>query len=198
MSNWEINAIRFPRKDELIEESIYQCDLINFNETETPLFIQMVFNNKHLTEESKNEFRKKVVGKYLFFFNKKYIKVINTIKDSLKYGTWEDDRYFIQISNHIETQFIKYNITGTYSPEYNGFGEVLNPFKTSLYISNSEEPEKTDTVIESYMLVDTGCTITSMPTEYWNFKTLLFMQNPRNYKINKEYSKPQILNWNRM
>ena len=165
-------------------EHNYLCDLVNFTENETPFFIKMVLNDDHLNEVSKKEFkkkfllkylrdinyRKKVIGKYLFWFNKKFMGLIDDIYDSIEYGTSKDDRYFIQISNHFESSFLNHSIQGNYMDEYNGYGKVLNTFNTNLLISNSENPKKNDVILESYMIIDTGCTITSLPTDYWDYE----------------------------
>ena len=116
MATWDTSkAIQLNSLEDLNGES----NLINFSNDEIPFFVTMVYEDDHLKESAKIEFttkfwlkykkyinyRKKVVGKYLFFFNNKYIKVLDSINDSLEYGTYKDDRYFIQITNHCESKF---------------------------------------------------------------------------------------------
>ena len=118
----EKKAIQIP---ENINEEKYNCDekLINYKKGDIPSFFEMVVNNEYLKEDSKLEFyekfwkkysnpknikfRKDNIGKYLFWFNKKFMGTINNVKESYDYGTWKDDKYLIQITNKIESAYNK-------------------------------------------------------------------------------------------
>ena len=90
--------------------------LLNIKEGNIPSFVEMVEMNNHLTEKAKKDFykkfwknfsniknvnfRKKSIGKYLLWFNQKFIGTIDKVSDAYKYGDWKDDRYLIQITNY--------------------------------------------------------------------------------------------------
>jgi hypothetical protein len=105
------------------------------------------------------------VEKYLFWFNGEYIGVKEKLTDALEYGSSRDDRYFIQITNHCDTQYLKYVIKSDHIPEKNGFGKVLNVFP------NKENPKLKDTILNEDFIIDTGCTTSLLPSK--NFKNFL-------------------------
>jgi len=105
--------------------------LIDFSPDNLPLFYNMIMDDEYLTEESKNEFinefwnkyiktkkfRKSVIGKYLFWFNKIFIGVIDNICDVDDYGTRADSKYIIKISNQVEKNYKKHVLLDTYKNE---------------------------------------------------------------------------------
>ena len=121
----EIDKFSGMKKEQNINNDscyISNDNLINIKEGEIPMFANMVFNDKYLNKSSINtfikkfwnkyinpeniEFRKSVVGKYLFWFNKKFIGVIDNIDDCDTYGnSMYDTRYLIQISNYCECAY---------------------------------------------------------------------------------------------
>ena len=111
------NLLKLPKKEFLDEDEDEK--LLNYNGDSIPLFVELVFDNKHLNKKAKNQFktkfwkffsnpknyeyRKKTLGKYLFWFNQKFMGVYDTIDDIIDEGKIEDDRYFIQITNKSES-----------------------------------------------------------------------------------------------
>ena len=90
--------------------------LLEYSNDNLPIFYDMVISDDFLTQVSKDQFiinfwekytkskkyRQKVIGKYLFWFNKKFIGVIDDIMIVDYYGTRKDSKYLIQISNRSE------------------------------------------------------------------------------------------------
>jgi hypothetical protein len=127
-------------------------------------------------------FRKEVVGKYLFWFNKEFIGVIDTIPDVRKYGSSKDDRYLIQITENSESAFIR-TIEGSY--------------KSEVFLTNKLNPKNGDVIFYNDMIIDTGCTSSDLlNTDYWDFDNLCFTEYPPGYLLKSIYKKPQILEWN--
>ena len=107
-------------RDIVSSEKKLFCD---FPEGDEPFFIKRVLSDTHLKKKSKNQFvkkflkfynldinfRKEVVEKYLFWFNGEYIGVKEKLTDVLEYGTYKNDRYFIQITNHCDTQYLTFS-----------------------------------------------------------------------------------------
>ena len=79
------------------------------NINKPPSFISMVLDDTHLSNNAKLEFinefwnkyqidinfRKEVIGSYLFF--KKYYGIISSVKDTIRICNSKDDKYLIQI-----------------------------------------------------------------------------------------------------
>ena len=118
--------------------------LINIKEGEIPLFAEMVFKDKHLTKKAIKEFeikfwkkfsnpknskyRKSAIGKYLFWFNQKFIGLIKNLKDTDKYGTGLDDRYLIQITNFCESAYSSIDLESSYSNDLNVEKNIVNKY----------------------------------------------------------------------
>jgi len=113
------------KEDEIHFQHVQDIDsLINFDEGNEPDFYWMVLSDTHLNNVSKSDFidnfwnkyknpknikfRKSVVGKYLFWLNKEFIGVINSIDDVDDYGNYSDDKFIIQISNDYIFQHSNY------------------------------------------------------------------------------------------
>lgn len=113
---WYENKSRRP-VDQQIKDFNEDISLVNIDNNNYPLFYQMVINNEYLPTKSKNQFIKKfwnkykvvdnieyrisVIGKYLFWFDKEFIGVVDNIFDTSVYTSLDNDRYFIQITNKI-------------------------------------------------------------------------------------------------
>ena len=81
------------------------------NTNKNPSFISMVLDDTHLSNNAKLEFinefwnkyqidsnfRKEVIGSYLFFYNNSYYGIISSVKDTIPIGNSKDDKYLIQI-----------------------------------------------------------------------------------------------------
>ena len=220
--DWYKSRARKPLDDDNTEEIKGECNflykedesLLNIDPSNYPLFYEMVINNPCLLKKSKTqflkkfwkkysnpkniEFRKSVIGKYLFWFDKEFIGVIDNIMDVSNYISEKNNRYLIQISNRCEKQFLNTIIQGTYVEEYNGFGNILDTFEVNTYLINSTIPKNKDTFLIGKYIVDCGCTCTSMANlDYWNFKDTNFIEYPPDYIFKSSYKEHQILEWNK-
>ena len=143
------------QKHNNLEEENYYCDenLINITEGEIPNFAKMVFTDTYLTEDAKNQFKKKfwkkfsnvknlkyresVIGKYLFWFNQTFIGVIDDMLECKKYGNPRiDNRFLIQITNLRETEYSSFSIDSNYGLDKKTFTNVINTFKIKLTFFN--------------------------------------------------------------
>lgn len=142
--------------------------LINLN-GRLPDFINLILEDDYLNEKSKKDFdlinfldkspeglkyRKKTVGKFLFWLNKKFIGVINNSDDTLLYGKRGDNKFLVQIGTHTEKSYSKII-----------HGKFLDVFYVNLKLTNKRNPTNANEVFNSRMIIDTGCTLTDLPND---------------------------------
>ena len=213
--SWNIERAKLPinnyDEDECVQNFQSIESLINFKDGEEPDFYDMVMSDTHLTKTSKNkfiksfwniykkseniDFRKSVIGKYLFWLNKKFIGVIDNLNDTDNYGKNSDDKFLIQISDTYESSFLSCTIKN-YINDFSK-SNILDVFRVNIIISNKKNPEISDSIFTRKMIIDTGATISDLPVcDYWNFSKLKFEEYPPDWPFTLKYKEPQIVEWN--
>ena len=189
-SREKINILRSIEK----EHNLCELTKMLVND-EIPDFYNIIMIDPYLTEESRKdfinnfwiyyesdiEFRKNVLEKYLFFFNKKFMGILNSSDETENYGKQSDNKFIVKISNDYKTMYNCHHLVNYKN------GTHLNSFKVEGKVSNTNDKKTEEIFFKNTLLIDTGCTITEFFNyDYYDFTNKIFKEK-NNYtnEINK-------------